>query len=149
MATEKAMQEGVQTALLEITDYFGVGDVTINDMSFLDSPSFNNNYVAILNSDDVAAEQGNISQRGSFRMPLYLACPYDREKESENNFRDVRQAIVDKFNEVGTAVTAGGLEGVRVDRIETDPRAYITADDDPEAVSVMIVQNLYLVFELF
>ena len=149
MATEKQIQEGVQNALLEITDYFGVGDVTINDQSFLDAPSHNNNYIAILNSDDVAADQGNISQRGSFRMPLFLACPYFRQTESENNFRDVRQAIVNKFNGVGKAVTAGGLEGIQAKRIDTDPKAYITADDDPEAVSVMIIQTLYLVFEHF
>ena len=69
-----------------------------------------------------------------------------------NGFRDTRQAILDKFNESGTARSCGGLEGTTVNEIRSEtPITYmyspgVDPEFEPDALPIFAAQAM--VFEV-
>ena len=148
---EKLLQEGIQTTVRAITSTFGYDQVTINDLAMLDEPILNAPYFIILNGDDFLGLQDTITVNGTLNIPAMIVVAFDDWETSLNAFRDARQAVINKFNEVGTARSAGGYEGVDIRRIRPGgPVDYITAEqDNPQALPVFITQQLIFEVELF
>ena len=114
--TEKLVQEGIQ-AVIRAMDEFGNADVRINDWDFLDGPISDAPYVMIENSDDFDSKQDTTSANTVWQIPVNLLERYVDWKQSMTDFRDRRQALIDKFNEVGSARAANGLASTTTDRI--------------------------------
>lgn len=128
MATEAALQSAIQTILQSITGTFASADVVINDWSILDGPRDSAPFAIIENSDDFSGLQRTSDANTRRDIPVTLAVRLgpDTWKEAQDNFRDAREAILSKFNEVGTARSAGGLEGVDITEIRSaGPIGYI------------------------
>lgn len=150
MATEKQLQEGIQDSVQAIAT-FANSNVTINEWDLLDQPIANAPYFIIGNADEWLSEQDTVTVAGGWEIPATLVVAFDDWKESLDAFRDARQAIIDKFGEVGTARSAGGYEGVNIRRLRpAGPISYITADpDDNTALPVFITQIFVFEIELF
>jgi len=148
MTTEKQLQEGIK-ATAEAA--LGVDHVYINDQTMLDGSLDNAPYFVILNSDEFVGEQETVTVGGSIPIPALLIEAFEDWEVSGNAFRDNRQLIIDEFDKVGTARSAGGLEGVNIRRIRPgSPVTYITADpENPLSLPVFIVQQILFEVELF
>lgn len=150
MATEKAIQEGIQT-VVQRTGVFGSSGVLINDFDVLDQSVHGGPYFIIQNSDELVSEQETVTDTGSFTLPASIFVPFDSWKESLDTFRDARQSVIDEFNEVGTARSANGIDGVNIRVIRPDgPIDYLTADNnDPMALPVFITQRFIFEVQIY
>jgi len=117
MATEKQVEEGMRDSFLEISEYFDGDSVLINEAIFLDKSIQYMPAVNILTSDEFTIIQDAPTAELSYPKPVLLYVAFVDWKVSRDQFRDVRQAVFDKYNEVGTARSAGGLDGVTIDNI--------------------------------
>ena len=116
--SEKGIQEGIQT-VIQGMDEFAYSDVTINDWTVLDESGSKAPYIIIHESGQFISRQGAKSANTEWDISawLYYYLADKSWKDAMNGFRDTRQAILDEFNAVGTARSAGGLEGTSVDEI--------------------------------
>jgi len=145
--SEKTIQEGMQTVMLAMGEFTG-GDVVINDTSILDGSSTGAPYVIIWNSDNFIATQGTVTGNQEWEIPFTLYERFLDWNSALNGIRDTRQAIIDKFDAVGTARSAGGLEATDIHTIRADgpigevyPR-YNTPAQDTEATPVYLAQRM-------
>lgn len=117
-ATELQLQEAIQDVIQEL-DYFEDEDVTINDWSVLDWPLVQSPYFVIITADNFDSLQDVITASTSYDIKAMLIVGLaDKDwHDAYNEFRDIRQDIIDKFNAVGTARSAGGIEGVNIRNI--------------------------------
>jgi hypothetical protein len=117
-ATELQLQQGLQ-AVVQGLDEFDDRDVVINDWAVLDRPVSEAPFLVFINADEFDSRQVTMTATTGYTVKAWLIVYLGgREwEDAYNEFRDVRQAIIDKFNAVGTARTAGGIDGVNVPRI--------------------------------
>ncbi len=152
MATEKQLQIGIRDTLLEIDEYFDKKTVGINDSVYLDQsmdkmPGFN-----IITADDIVSRQDAKTGTGTWLIIGLLYIGFEDWDVSYNQFRDVRQAIIDKFNEVGTARATGApTDGINLHEIRTgspiEPIMYDPADT--QGTPVYLTQVLLFDIEVY
>lgn len=155
MTTEFQLQEGVQTCLRTLSA-FSNADVTINDWSILDGSSANAPFLIIENSETFEDRQSVKTPGTVWQLPVVLYERFVNWKDTSNNFRLHRQAILDAFdNADGNFRTAGGLPGVMINRIRSSeaPGAVFHPDIDPrlrpDADPLFLAQKLIFECTLF
>jgi len=116
--TEKLIQEGIQD-VIQSMDEFADADVVINDYSLFDLSSLSAPYVIIENSDDVETTQDGHIPVTIWSIKLILIERFVDWTTTQDNLRDRRQAIFDKFNAGGSERSAGIGGGVDIMRIRT------------------------------
>ena len=149
MATEKAIQEGIQTVIRGIAA-FDDESVQINRDVFLDgsldySPFFN-----IITADEFGIRQDTVTETGFYEVGAILYVEWEDWETSYNDMRDRRQDIIDTFGAVGTARSAGGIDGVDIPEIRSGgPIVPVTYDDDPDAFPVLLMQLLIFRVDIY
>lgn len=105
--SESAAQTAIQTALQALSD-FADADVVINDWSVLDQSKAHAPYVIIETAD--AFEGGAVTGATRWEIVLNLFVSFDDWTQAKNDFRDVRQAIIDAVDSLANAypVRSGG-----------------------------------------
>ena len=148
--SELTIRRGIAATLRAMTQ-FRDQDVTLNDWSVLDGSRDNAPYAIMGISDTIIARQDTKSGVTNYEIPVFLYDKWLDWELSMEAFSVVRQAIIDKFNAVGTARSAGGIEAVSVDVIRTaapvgfDYGRYVEVNND-ESLPQFIVQEL--IFEV-
>jgi len=151
--SELSVQTGIQTALRSMSE-FADGDVVINDWSILDEEMSNSPYVIISTADDFDSRQDVVTPENGWDILLFLYVRWTNWSDTMNDFRDYRQAIIDKINS-DTVRSAGGLEGVNIVRmyngsaVEPYYDPYITPEQYDEAMPDFLWQVLVLETEEF
>lgn len=149
MPTELQIAQGFQTLFQAMTE-FTPDDVVINDGSILDGSILNCPYINILTSEEIDLTPAPARNVGTYTIPVMLVERYTKEKETYDNLRDTRQAIVDEVF-TGVGMSANGLEGTLVRRIRNltgiEPISY--ADDPEQTFPVYIFQIYGVEVELF
>lgn len=119
MASEQEIQEGIQASVREIDTYFQRDSVVINDWTILDRPVSEGSFFNIMTASTFRSRKDTAAEQEFWDIPGMLVVPFVDWNETMILFRDVRQAILDKFNEVGTSRSAGGLEGCTITEIRS------------------------------
>lgn len=156
MATEKQLQEGIQ-AVIQALDIFDDRDVTVNDWDVLDRPGVEAPYVVIINLDEFESRMDSTDTQDNQTIKAWLLVWMGGRswKETYDELRDTRQAILDGFNTVGTARSAGGLEGVNVRRIRSLSEIGfiynqgVDPEEQPDAIPEYIAQMIGFDVEQF
>jgi hypothetical protein len=146
--SELTIQQGIQAAI-QAMDEFADGDVVINDWSVLDGETSNAPYVIITTADDFDSRQDTVTPNTRWDIMIYLVVRWLTWNDTLTDFRDYRQAIIDKINS-GTGRSAGGIAAVSVNRIYNgsgiepvyDP--YLTPEQLPEAMPDFLQQLIVL-----
>lgn len=153
--TEKDLQEATQ-AVLQGMIQFAPESVVINDWTVLDTSISMSPFVIIENSDDFVSQQDTFSAQTTYTLRFWLlvALANTDWKTASDNFRDVRQAVVDTFNGGGRAL-GGTMDGINVRRImQLTPIGQlfppdIDPDITPNATPDYVTQYLGLEVEIF
>lgn len=150
MATEKQIQEGIQDSIQAIAR-FDADSVQINKDIFLDGPLDLSPFFNIIPSDEFTIRQDTITETGRYDVTGILYVAWDDWETAQTNFRDARQDIIDKFGEVGTARSAGGIDGVNIVEIRSEgPITGVSYADDPnQTFPVYLMQALVFVVEIY
>lgn len=147
--SELGVAEGIQTVVRYVDDVFQRDSVVINDWSILDREVSEGPFFNIMTANEFRNTQPTVTPIANWTIPALLIVPFVDWNETMNNFRDYRQAILDKFNEVGTARSADGRTATTVDEIRsggpvtpvtltyTDPAN--RADETPQYLSQLIL----------
>jgi tryptophan 2,3-dioxygenase len=152
-SSETAIQLGIKTAIQSMIE-FADADVVINDWSILDQSSQAAPYVIIENADNFRSMQITQTPENTWDIPITLIERFIDWTTSLNNFRDRRQAIIDKINS-GDERSANGLSGVTIDEIRSDGSigqiflAYLTPEQQVEALPTFLSQRIVLVTKEF
>ena len=155
MTLETPIQTAVQTTIRDITG-FKAARVTINDWGPYDiTANEDNALVVIQNADNWKSEQHTVTQSNKWEVKLDLLVPTQRTDEDTHNlFRNKRDLLIAKFNEVGTARSPGGVsvtatvirnEGSIFPYYDT----YIAADDLLQAIPIYWGQTIVMEVETF
>ena len=150
--SEEAIQIGVQTILVSMNE-FSRADVVINDYAVFDVSNLNAPYVIIENSDEMESTQDGRVANTTWNIQLILIERFIDWETTQNNFRNRRQAILDKFNESGSARSGAGQPATNIKTIRTgtpvlewyDPT--LTENQRSSALPVFLFQRLILVTE--
>ena len=116
--SEKTIQEGLQVIFRSMTQ-FADADVVINDWSILDASMEAAPYILISNSDDPTFDRPTVKADTTWNIRILLFQRFLDWETTYNGFRDNRQAMIDKMNEVGTTRSAGGISGVDIRSVRT------------------------------
>ncbi len=150
MTTELQLQTGIRETLLEIDEYFDKETVRINDSTYLDQSIHNMPGFEIITADDFTSRQDAPTATGQWLIIGMLYIGFKNWDSSYNEFRDVRQAIIDKFNEVGTSRSAA-LNGTTINEIRNgspiEPLVY--DPQDTQGTPVYLRQVILFDVELF
>jgi hypothetical protein len=154
--TEKQLQEGAQSVLQAISD-FAPESIVINDWDVLNRPLAMSPFVIIENSDDFVSTQDVPSEETTYTLRFWLlvALANSNWKDASDAFRDIRQVVVDAFNEGGRSLNITSTNGINARRlVGITPIGQLYAPDiDPEltpsATPDYIAQYLGLEVDLF
>jgi len=155
VTTELQLQTGIRTTLLSIPEYFDAKTVTINSSVYLDGSISNMPGVNLITADEFTSRQDTMTATGTWQIIGLLFIGFEDWEESYNLFRDVRQAIIDKFNEVGVARSPADVDanrpGVTLDEIRSgSPIEPILYDpNDAQGVPIYLTQVILFDVELF
>lgn len=116
--SEKLIAEGIQTIIQSITG-IDAASVSLSDWSLQDSPVTGSPFVRIDVSEDFESVQDAPSYENTWNIPVTLLVEFVDWETSMLNFRNIRQSIIDKFNEPGTNRSAGGIDGVDIKSIKS------------------------------
>jgi len=150
LTTEAGIIAGIQAAIQSL-DEFANADVIIGDWTVLDGEMANAPYVLIEQSDTFYSRQDAMTPNTRWDIVVNILVAFDGWQKSKEAIGTTRQALISKFNTVGTSRAAGGLEGVTIDVIRSDGEifgifdAYLTPTDLIEAEPIFLAQRL--VFE--
>lgn len=153
-AGEAAIQTGIQAQIQALVE-FADADVVINDWGVLDGSTENAPYVIISNADTFNSKQDTTSAETSWEIPVSLFEKFDSWPLTENALRDRRQALIDKFNAIGNARSAGGLMSVSINGIRNEGPItpyygiYLTDAQMAETLPVFLFQTLIFSVEEF
>ena len=155
MTTELQLQTGIRTTLLSIPEYFDAKTVTINSSVYLDGSISNMPGVNLITADEFTSRQDTMTATGRWQIMGLLFIGFEDWEESYNKFRDVRQAIIDKFNEVGVARSPADVDanrpGINMDEIRAgSPIEPILYDpNDAQGTPIYLTQVILFDVELF
>lgn len=145
--TEATIQAGIQDVIQSMNEFNNV-DVVINDFGIYDQSSVNAPYVMIQSADQVLSRQDSPSAETTYEILVTLIERFTDWKETLDNLTTRRDALLTKFNAVGTARSAAGLEATSIDSIRAAGPiafvydAYIAEDQIAEALPVFIAHTL-------
>lgn len=151
--SEKLIQEGLQSIIQGMSE-FASGDVVINDWGVMDGAVENAPYVIVETARDFESRQDGQSAVTRWEIGLVLVEAFTDWKETLDNLRDRRQALLDEFN-AGDNRSANGLSGVTVDRIMSASTIkeyysrYLSEEQRKEAHPVYLFQRMTAVCEEF
>ena len=149
MTTEKAIQEGIQGVVRGISA-FEVESVQINNDIFLDGPLTASPFINILDADNFSIRQDTVTPTGFYETPAIFYVEWTDWQTAQDGLRDHRQSIIDKFSEVGTARSAGGIDGVNIEEIRADgPVTAVTYSGEELALPVYLMQSLIFVVQIY
>jgi hypothetical protein len=113
--SETTVQAALQTALQGMSE-FDNADVTVNDWGILDGPVSNAPY-AIIESSDTFNVQWSMSavMESSWQIPFTLIVAFTDWDTSLNNFRVIRQAVIDMLDGSTDTTLGGAVRRVRSD----------------------------------
>jgi hypothetical protein len=117
--SELGVAEGIQAVVRDITDHFLAESVVINDWSVSDREVGQGPFLNIMTANDFRNRQDTVSEQAFWTIPAALVVPFVDWNTTMSDFRTYRQAILDKFNEVGTARSADGLTATTIDEIRS------------------------------
>ncbi|MCC6192064.1 MAG: hypothetical protein IT318_23795 [Anaerolineales bacterium] len=149
-----AVQAAVQTIIQNMSE-FENADVTINDWRLLDQSTVSAPYVIITNPVDIDSSKDSSDTQDTYILPLILVEPFTEWKTTLDNLRNRMEAIFTAFNAIGTARSAGGIEGTNISRVRTDgpTTEYYGPGVDPqnidEAMPIFLMQVIALFVEEF
>lgn len=111
--SEKTIALGIRKIIRTIA---GVefDSVSISNWSMLDSSLDQSPFIRIDVAENFEAAMGTRSPVTQWEIPVTILVAFKDWEESTLVFRDVRQSIIDKFNEIGTNRSAGGIDGVDI-----------------------------------
>jgi len=144
--SELSIQEKIQSVIQALT-LFEDADVVINDWSIFDRPSIEAPYVLIEDSDDFDGFQRVVTPETTWGIPINLVERFTDWKETYDNFRARRQAVLDAFNGTGDA---RGDPGLDVQRIRNDSPItpyydkLVPAELQAEALPIFVMQRIIL-----
>jgi len=150
LTTEALIISGIQTAIQSLDEFASV-DVRIGDWGILDEETAKAPYVILEQSDSFFSRQDTVTPTTKWDIVVNLLVSFDGWDKAKLALGTYRQALIDKFNTVGTSRAAGGLVGVTIDVIRSDGEifaifdAYLTPTELIEAEPVFLAQRL--VFE--
>jgi hypothetical protein len=146
--SESSIRSGIATAIKAMTE-FADTDVVINDWSVLDKPAINAPYVIIETSDNFDSRQDTMTPNTTWQIPIILVEKFTKWSTTLTNLSTRRQAIIDKINS-GTVRSAGGLDGVTIDRVYNDGdiiefyRKFQDPEKSQNALPVFLMQRIIL-----
>ena len=149
--TEVARMESIQDSLQSM-DEFTDAQVVINDNSVLDiggSAVAGQNYAIIYNSDNFISRQDSRTPQTNYDILVMLVVSFENWKETLDDFRALRQAVLDEFN--STSEDNRVADGVHIPEIraETPIEGIFDAfiDFDQDSVPDYLSQRLIFVTE--
>ena len=150
MTTEQALQEGIQDVIQALSE-FGANSVTINEDVYLDGTLDASPFVNILNSDTLASMDGveaPFTPSDVYEIPVILYVAFVDWKDTGNEFRDVRQAIVTGFK---TAVSrsCNGLDGVEIRTIRAEGPVTGVTYSEQQGPIIPVYLSQSLIFETY
>lgn len=149
--TEATIQAGIQDVIQSMIE-FANADVVINDWGILDQSSSDAPYVLITSADNFTSRQDVTTAETTYEIPVMLIERFTDWKETYDNLTTRRDAILTKFNAVGTARSADGLTATTVDVIRPAGEitqlydSYLSPEELAEALPTFIAQTL--IFEV-
>lgn len=145
--TEATIQAGIQDVIQAMPE-FANADVVINDWGVFDQSGSHAPYVLIQSADELISRQDAPTAATNYMIPVTLIEWFTDWKETLDNFTTRRDAILTKFNAVGSARSANGSASTTVDVIRTEGPigqaypAYLKPEEQAEALPEFIVQTL-------
>lgn len=145
--TEATIQAGIQAVIQTMTE-FANADVVINDYTIYDQSSSRAPYVLIQTADDFSSRQDVMTPETTYQIPVTLVERFTDWKETLDGLTTRRDAILTKFNAVGTARAANGIAALTVDDIRPAGPiafvydAYLPEEQRAEAMPVFVAQTL-------
>ena len=145
MSGETTIQTDLKTTLLTMSE-FDAGDVVIDDWTILDQPTTNAPYALIRTADDFRWREDSMDgehRTWSILVGLYVA--FSEWGVSRAVFRDLRQAVLDKFAGDNSALTGDNvlIQEIRnAGPIGEVYDVYIAPEELPEATPIMLFQDL-------
>lgn len=109
--SEQTIINAMQTTFGSMTD-FSDADVVDGDYSILDGPLDNAPYV-LFELSDFDSRQDTVTPDTTWQIPVLLIIRFVDWPTSLVDLRTRRQAIIDKFNEVGTN-RSPGADGTKI-----------------------------------
>lgn len=149
---EAAIVTALQTIIRSVSG-FSSASVTIEDWSILDGSLDNDPFFILEMSDEFRSRQDTKTDTAIWNIRGSLYVKFTEWAASRSALRTYRQAILDKFNEVGTARSAGGLEATDINEIRNSGTitpvylVYNSQDYNPESVPILLSQELVFVCE--
>mgnify|MGYP003402230326 FL=1 len=143
---------GIKTVIHSVTGFVSTS-VTVEDWSVLDGPFANSPFFVLEMSDEFVSRQGTREDVTTWNIKGTLYVAFENWAISRSTLRSYRQAIIDKFNEVGTARSAGGLEATDINEIRSGGavteiyQAYNVQELTPESLPMCIAQEFVFVCE--
>lgn len=150
--SEATIISGLKTVIQSVTGFTSTS-VTTEDWSILDGPFAASPFFVFEMSDEFISRQDAPSEQNTWNITGTLYVAFDNWATTRANLRTYRQAIIDKFNEVGTARSAGGLAATDVREIRNGSgvievyNAYTPADLTPESLPILLSQDIIFVVE--
>jgi hypothetical protein len=142
--SETLIQQGIQD-VIQALSAFADADVVINDWTIYDQSVLDGPYVLIESADEFEARMDTVEPVTLWQERVTLIEPFEDWQTTLNNLRTRRQAILDAFNAVGTARSAG-LEATDIAIIRTqgsiDPYYDVYADPDAGPDPAFLQQTL-------
>lgn len=147
--SELAIAEAIQDTLQAITA-FADASVVINDWRILDGSLYRAPFVIIETADTFTSRQDTIIANNRWEIPITLFERFTDWKETYDNLRTRRQAIIDEFNEVGANRAPGG-GSVTADVIRSDSPIgeYYDPHSNPDLnpMPLFVIQRIVLEVE--
>lgn len=150
--SETDVINGLETIFQEI-EYFGEGDITIDDFSILDGPVSRAPYLIIETADEFVSIQGTVSESTSWEISVMLYVRFTNWKESKKELRTVRQALIDKANALAGERSARLTTPVTINTIRQGSpileyySPYLSTEELRDALPLYLVQQLIFVAE--
>lgn len=151
--SEKTLQEAIRDKLLSLDRLEG-RTVVINDWDALRAATRDDAPMAIIdNADEFESRQDSFTVTNNFVVKITLVVGYETDKVSHDEFRDLRQDVIDAFTD--SERSAGGLSGVDLARIASGSPVdyiydqYIREEDFNTVDPAYIFQTLLFYFEQF
>ena len=115
--SEQTIAEGIQGILQEIS---GINDssITLSDWAVQDGSFDNAPFIRIDVAEAFSARQDNMATETEWEIPVTILINFEDWDTSHLELRNVRQSIIDKFNEQGTN-RAAGLDQVDIVEIRS------------------------------
>lgn len=152
---EKTAQEFLQSWFQDMGD-FEWDSVVINDYSIFDSSKANGAFLIIENSDTFISRQETASAQTQWDIPVIIVQPYSFSENSDqstfDDFRDARQAIINKANDrTGNRTVGDGAHIVDI-RSGTPVINWYAAGSDPGTPGtfpIYLIQQIIMALETF